>query len=58
MSVTVVMGVRAERSGPADQPASSGFRRIGCMSALQAVLEEHGLDGGAIIAREGIASGP
>jgi AraC-like DNA-binding protein len=27
------------------------------MSALQAVLEEHGLDGGAIIAREGIASG-
>ena len=52
MSDKVVTGVRS-----ADEPASQGFRRIGPISALQAVLEEHGLDGGAIIAREGIPPG-
>jgi hypothetical protein len=57
MSDAVVTGVHAERSGPADQPASSGFRRIGPMSALQAVMEEHGLDSGAIIAEAGIKPG-
>ena len=57
MSDTVVTDGRAERSGPADQPAPSGFRWIGPMSALQAVMEEQGLDGGAIIAEAGIEPG-
>src|SRR4051812_14931119 len=57
MSDTVVTDGRAERSGPADRPASSGFRWIGPMSALQALMEEQGLDGGAIIAKAGIAPG-
>ena len=57
MSDTVVTDGRAESSGPADQPAPSGFRWIGPMSALQAVMEEQGLDGGAIVAEAGIAPG-
>ena len=57
MSDTVVTDGRAESSGPANQPAPSGFRWIGPMSALQAVMEEQGLDGGAIIAEAGIAPG-
>ena len=52
MNDRVVTGVRS-----VDQPASPGLRRIGQMSALQAVLEEHGLDGGTIITREGIPPG-
>ena len=57
MSDTVVTDGRAETSGPADQPAPPGFRWIGPMSALQAVIQEQGLDGGAIIAEAGIAPG-
>src|SRR3954451_9909566 len=57
MSDTVVTDGRAERSGPADRPAPPGFRWIGPMSALQALMEEQGRDGGAIIAEAGIAPG-
>ena len=57
MSDTVVTDGRAERSGPADRPAPPGFRWIGPMSALRALMEEQGLDGGAIIAKAGIAPG-
>ena len=52
MNDSVVTEVR-----PLDQPASPGLRRIGQMSALPAVLQEHGLDGDAIITREGIPPG-
>jgi hypothetical protein len=52
VSDAVVSGVRAERSGPVDQSASPGFRRVGPMSSLQAVLEEYGLDGSVIIASD------
>ena len=57
MSDTVVTDGRAETSGLADRPAPPGVRWIGPMSALQAVMEEQGLDGGAIIAEAGIAPG-
>ena len=33
------------------------LQQVGAMSALQAIMEEHGLDGSAIIASEGIAPG-
>ena len=42
---------------PADPSSAPGFRRVGAMSALQAVLQEHGIDVCAMIAREGIPPG-
>jgi AraC-like DNA-binding protein len=57
MSDAVVTDVRVERLGPAYRSASSGFRLIGPISGLQALMEEHGLDGGAIIADAGIKPG-
>jgi AraC-like DNA-binding protein len=54
MNDTLGTGVCADGSGLAHQAAPPGFRRIGPMSALQAVLDEHGLDGCAIIAGAGV----
>ena len=42
---------------PANPSTAPGFRRVGAMSALQAVLQEHGIDVRAMIAREGIPPG-
>ena len=47
----------SERPGLADQPASPGFRQVGPMSALQAVMDEHGFSGSAIITGHGILPG-
>jgi len=55
VSDAVVSGVRAERSEPVGRSASPKFTQVGPMSALQALMEEHGLDGSLIIASEGIA---
>jgi AraC-like DNA-binding protein len=57
MSDAVVSSVGAERSRAADLSASPSFRQVGPITALQAIMEEHGLDGSAIIASEGIAPG-
>ena len=42
---------------PANPSTAPGFRRVGDMSALQAVLQEHRIDVCAMIAREGIPPG-
>jgi AraC-like DNA-binding protein len=57
MSDTAFAGVRAERAGLGNQSAPPGFRRIGAISGLPAVLQERGLDVGAISARGGVAPG-
>ena len=57
MSDTAFAGVRAERVGLGNQSAPPGFRRIGAIRGLPAVLQERGLDVGAISARGGVAPG-
>ena len=57
MSDTAFAGVRAERVGLGNQSAPPGFRRIGAIRGLPAVLQERGLDVGAIIAKGGVAPG-
>ena len=42
---------------PANPSTPPGFRRVGAMSALQAVLQEHGIDVREMIASEGIPPG-
>src|SRR5918993_5102445 len=57
MSDTAFAGVRAEILGLGNQSAPPGFRRIGAIRGLPAVLQERGLDVGAISARGGVAPG-